>query len=630
MKLFLLLLMTALFAVITKVGFGQGENQEQLEEALTKVNADTSEIKIRLKLFWFLELNDREAAKAQLDTVSRMLADRDLKFLEGELNRSYGVYYSSAGLFSLAENYFIKSKQLYVEADNSIGEIACLNELAILDAQRGDFAGAQEKYLEVLDYFSKENKESRMADTYINIGNVNTYLGQFETALDYFDKGQTIHEKDKNDRGLMHVHSKRSFAYFSMGNNEEAIKSARLSLKYAKKVGDVIEQAVGEQSIGEYYSRQDQRDSALIHLNLSLDLFEELGLQPKVASVKLNIGAAELKYGNFDEALEAALESVAIAKKIDDQWVLMDAYLLLTDVYEYAGDSKNALSYYKLSTEINEKLKNEDVLNRVNELELAYETAEKENENRILREEDVNNKLRISRLTYQLIGLGILVLAIIILIIVVSRNRKSKARLIQTQLKQKALRAQMNPHFIFNSLNSIQRMYIEGREDIASDYMGDFADLLRIILENSGKSTISLKDEIDTLKLYLDLEILRTNDKLSYTLDIDNSIDLNNTQIPPLILQPFAENALWHGILPKGTKGTIQIDLRMKSDKFITCLIEDDGIGLVKSLESKKGRGHESKGISITQERLGGESAVRIEEIPEGGTRVEILIPVSK
>jgi LytS/YehU family sensor histidine kinase len=158
-------------------------------------------------------------------------------------------------------------------------------------------------------------------------------------------------------------------------------------------------------------------------------------------------------------------------------------------------------------------------------------------------------------------------------------------------------------------------MYVEGNLDDANDYMGDFAGLLRKILENSNKKSISLNEEQNILQLYLDLEKVRCSNQIAYTIDIDESIDKYSFAVPPLIFQPFVENAIWHGILPKKQPGHILIKITRRGEG-ISCIIEDDGVGYNPSAKS----GHESQGMKITGQRIG--EPVKIENISSGGTRV--------
>lgn len=206
--------------------------------------------------------------------------------------------------------------------------------------------------------------------------------------------------------------------------------------------------------------------------------------------------------------------------------------------------------------------------------------------------------------------------------------------------ERKALRAQINPHFIFNVLNSIQ-FYIQDNDPlVASRYLSKFAKLMRMILENSKSSAVPINDELEALKLYMDLEILRTEYKFEYSINIDEKIDSSEIYIPPMLIQPFIENSIRHGIGPSPDAGTISIDLQLDNDVII-CIIEDNGIGINASQQTNKPKnGHVSSGMKITGDRLeilnaqrSGQMNVSItdlndEDSKKHGTRVKIYIPI--
>ena len=172
------------------------------------------------------------------------------------------------------------------------------------------------------------------------------------------------------------------------------------------------------------------------------------------------------------------------------------------------------------------------------------------------------------------------------------------------ELEAKALRAQMNPHFIFNCMNSIKSLMQEREIDKGVTYLTTFSKLIRTLFNNADKKEISLYDEIETCKLYLQLEAMRFDTKFSYVVNIDESIDLKSIYVPALIIQPFIENAIWHGIIPKGG-GNVSLSV-LKNNGGIEVIIDDDGIGREASKQNKGASniGHQSKGVNLTQSRL--------------------------
>ncbi len=187
---------------------------------------------------------------------------------------------------------------------------------------------------------------------------------------------------------------------------------------------------------------------------------------------------------------------------------------------------------------------------------------------------------------------------------IIERERADiQIKLIESEAQ--ALRAQMNPHFIFNSMNSIKSLINKNENEKAAEYLTTFSKLIRTLFNNSDKREVSLYEEIETCRLYTQLEKMRFGNKVSFVFDIDESMDLKDFKVPALILQPFIENAIWHGLIPKETDGKVTISVK-KSNDTIQCIIEDSGIGRAQSEKFKPQyeNKHQSKGIGLTRSRL--------------------------
>jgi sensor histidine kinase YesM len=218
-------------------------------------------------------------------------------------------------------------------------------------------------------------------------------------------------------------------------------------------------------------------------------------------------------------------------------------------------------------------------------------------------------------------------------------KRKTELNKKIAQIESQALRAQMNPHFIFNTLSSIQYFITNNDSADALKYLSKFAKLMRKIMDNSKQQMISVAEEMNALDLYLELEAMRFEKKFKYEINVDPSIEQNYDRIPSMLIQPYVENSIIHGLLPKEGNGKISITLR-KQKETILCTIEDNGVGREKSNEFKKNRvkQHKSMGMSITQERLNilnstlkRNISVEIIDLYENGnpagTRVNLIIP---
>ncbi|CAN5917454.1 sensor histidine kinase [soil metagenome] len=210
------------------------------------------------------------------------------------------------------------------------------------------------------------------------------------------------------------------------------------------------------------------------------------------------------------------------------------------------------------------------------------------------------------------------------------------------EMEMQALRAQMNPHFIFNSLNSINRFILKNEPDEASNYLSKFSKLIRLILQHSSSPTVTLERELEALELYLQLEAVRFEGRFTHEVRLGPEVEADYIEIPPLLLQPYVENAIWHGLMHKEGRGHLLLDLRLETNT-LDCTIEDNGVGRKKAaeLKSKTATRNKSMGMDITAHRLellnavaGGKSTVQVEDLvdPEGepcGTRVVLRIPVS-
>jgi hypothetical protein len=211
------------------------------------------------------------------------------------------------------------------------------------------------------------------------------------------------------------------------------------------------------------------------------------------------------------------------------------------------------------------------------------------------------------------------------------------------ELEMQALRAQMNPHFIFNCLSSINRFILKNESKVASKYLTRFSRLMRMVLINSKKPLISLEDELLMLNLYLEMERLRFKNHFNYRISFLNEIDADNVFIPPLLLQPFCENSIWHGMMNKDGEGMLQIDLEIKDDS-LRCTITDNGVGRKKAaeLKTKTAEKEKSMGLKITSDRLSLinhekniQAFLKIEDLEDGsgepaGTKVMFTIKLSK
>jgi len=223
-----------------------------------------------------------------------------------------------------------------------------------------------------------------------------------------------------------------------------------------------------------------------------------------------------------------------------------------------------------------------------------------------------NNSISFVAFVFTLVFIFVISSILIINVSLRRNNEKLKSEKIQNKLQQQTvmlemhiLRAQMNPHFIFNCLNAINHFILKNEMETASNYLISFSRLVRLVLNNSRQSLITIEEELSMMRLYLDLEKVRFNNAFDYNIHIEKDLDITSLNIPPLIIQPFVENAIWHGLMHKDDPGLLSISIRTNNNILI-CEITDNGIGRKRAYEfkSKSVEIKKSMGIEITKKRL--------------------------
>jgi hypothetical protein len=290
-------------------------------------------------------------------------------------------------------------------------------------------------------------------------------------------------------------------------------------------------------------------------------------------------------------------------------WILgksmYDGLYQINKAKKRIGDAHN---YYIAYSNAKDTLNKLQRIHETNELITKSEAEHKLGNQLVIQNflrESYLRKSKIKQSMYFLIGLGILVILIVVLAIVLIRQNKLREQQKNLLLQQKLFRSQMNPHFIFNTLVSIQNFILNQEPVRAGKYLSRFSKLVRNILDSSFEEYVPLEEEISTIENYLELQKIRFADKFDFTVEVDEAIDSENTTIPPMLLQPFIENSIEHGFRNKKTRGNISISLSLKNGILVIDL-EDDGIGREKAQEIlfKQNKDHKSMATTITLERI--------------------------
>ena len=333
----------------------------------------------------------------------------------------------------------------------------------------------------------------------------------------------------------------------------------------------------------------------------------------------MNVGKSYVGKNNFKAALKFTTEGLAIAKAGHAQQSMIEGYQLLSTIYSQTRHYDSAFFYSNKYTVLKDSVLTHKFLSRLNYYATVSEDDKKQATLNLL---DKDNKIKEVQLKQQslvnkiLIG-SILVFAFLGLIIFrnfslkrnndLLQNKRKQAELQQqaAESKMQTLRTQMNPHFIFNSLNSINRFILENNKPDSSRYLTKFSRLIRMILQNSQSSFISLKSEMESLELYLDMEAMRFDNHFTHKIMVSPELNTSRLQLPPLIIQPYVENAVWHGLMHKEEKGELEIEVVQEANSLLI-KITDNGIGRERAarIASKSATKHKSMGLLITADRI--------------------------
>ncbi|MBX2948088.1 MAG: tetratricopeptide repeat protein [Crocinitomicaceae bacterium] len=533
--------------------------------------------------------------------------------------------------------------------------------IGIVHTIKGDYLEGVNHFNSAITIFKKINQQGSLAKSYGNLAAAYQFLEDFEESLKVQLYSLNISEKLKDSVAMSVSYVTLGNIHHKLENFDRAAKYYKKSYKIAKQIHDLDRVVVSLCNLSLILIEQEKIDSAIYYITQSIDIAKKENLNFLMFQSIEVLGSIHLKNNNYqlakqfflqskpefeksnyeyymisnytylgrayaglqqkDSALYYYRKALTIGLKNDYKIHIFDIYEGLTKLYMHSGEKDSALYYFDKSITIKDELAVSEKTKITERFQAEYEAKKKEEEIVLLQEQNKVKDAIIEKRTYFIATLLLTVILFFTGSFFIRRQIKLKQQKIAVELEHRALRAQMNPHFLFNSLNSIQRMYVEGNENDANEYMADFSELMRKILDNSGQSAISLNEELTALKLYLNLEQLRCQNQISYSFHVDENIDVYHTLVPPLIIQPFVENAIWHGIFPGNKKGHISITLSLEKE-LIKCEIHDDGVGFSPQSASQ----HESKGIKITEQRIG--NKIRIKTSPNEGTTVSFYINI--
>ncbi|WP_339337967.1 MULTISPECIES: tetratricopeptide repeat-containing sensor histidine kinase [unclassified Croceitalea] len=496
--------------------------------------------------------------------------------------------------------YNLKTLSLAEELDFKKGQLIASNNIGVV------YHYFQSDPLTALDYYQRayaigETDPSFKRYQFASLTN----MGLIHYEQEDFDKALPIFKK------LLAFPQRKSNSLSNIGNifglrqqTDSAVYYFKASIKEAELTGDVLQIANVTSNLGLVQAQAGQMDKGLANTLTSLKMMDSLKLE--ILRVPVSINAAEVYMYNHDleKAETYAQASLNAVKSLNNLYTETKALQTLARIQEKKGDYKGALENFKAYTILNDSLINVDRKVEISRKEIQFEADKKET--LALAETERQRFIK----NASIFGGSGIILASLFAFVLYRRKQKADTakkeaefRATVADVELKALRAQMNPHFIFNSLNSIGDYILKNDSQEASDYLGKFARLMRMTLENSDKKEITLMEDITLLRTYLGIEQKRFDHSFDFKIEVTDYLDIDKVLVPPMLLQPFVENSIIHGLSTMENNGKVDVTFATHNNELV-CTVVDNGVGRKPAKKSVGRNGKSSKGIAITQNRI--------------------------
>jgi len=601
-------------------------------------------MKIKWTFFFFLLLFGMKAAMAQ-DTIKKKSKqspkEYNLNQAASELKKSLSEdendlqtaqkyealakQLSAKGQYAKAEEYLKKARDIYAKRNKK--KEAAITNRGIAKAQE-----SQNKTQDAIVSYemASQTATDKVAEK-INYNDAERLKNSApEQKKDYISSNILLLEKEGEKEEAADAYQQMAKANIDKNDTKAAVENYKKALENVKHKPEEAIKIKNE--IAKVYASENEFDKAIeINKKLINEAKEKNNTEAQIvqmqelATIYFKQQEAEKGISVLKNAYELAIQNgkTILAKNSLDQ---------LIKEYNAKGNGEKSIELYENFFENFESLiKSDNSLVDSKVFQVTEDRIKHLEKERALKDELISKK---NTFNYFLLGSVVLMILLFVFIVKALYSIKTKNKKIALQ----SLRREMNPHFIFNSLNSVNQFISENKELEANKYLTSYSNLMRNMMENSNKDFVSLNNEVEQLKKYLDLEHLRFNEKFDYEITIDEALDGDAVFVPNMLLQPHLENAIWHGLRYKEGKGFLKLDFKLKNNQ-IKVTIDDNGIGLTKSQELKttNQKVHESRGMTNTRERISllnelYKKNISLEisekESPETGTKVEINFPL--
>ncbi len=506
--------------------------------------------------------------------------------------------------YAEAMNMLQKALNAAEESDNISFQARAYNQIGVIFRRIDENPQALDMHMKALQLAEQCNDSLSMSKAINGLGNVSIAMERYHSAIEYFRRGLKQSENMHNILGMAINTNNIGEAYMKLNQLDSAMHYFFKSLEYNTQINSRVGQSICYNGIGSTYIAKHQNNLALDYLMKALEINLELEDRMLTSVSYTEIGRTYLNDNLSDRAITYLQKGLNIALEIGSKYTAEEAAALLSKAYEKNLSYSRALDYFKLSSNLKDSILNEKNLFHMASVEAKYNNTLQQLQIDELNKEALLQKTLLSKQRSVIIATVVVVVVLVIVAILFIIQSRLRSRYKNLRFQQRLLRSQMNPHFIFNALSAIQVFILENEMEKSSRFLSDFSKLMRHVLRSSNYEYIPIQEEVEMLQYYLKIQQLRFSPPFTFDFIISDEIKNNKVVIPPMLIQPFVENAIEHGIKPLGEAGKLIIRI-LKNGNQMILEVDDNGLGFdYQDRLSKSEEKHESMAIKITQERL--------------------------
>ncbi len=613
----------SLFLIISLVFTSRAQTKvDSLEQLLKTPLAKNEQLKIEINIVNKLLQSNPKKADSYLNILEKKINSKSsTKFLV-QFYYAKSIRHRQKRKLDSAR-IVIKKALIYANTDKDSLEFKAklYNSLGAIADDNDNIKEAVKNHLIALDYAKKNANPNMIATVLSGLGRAYLGVPEVEIAKDYYLKAIKIKEENNIfDSSLAIYYNNLSICFDKEKKHEQSLfyLDKSIALKKKSETPFSLISAYNNKAYTLYLLNQYKKAEKTV--KKAIKIADSLQIERETIYPYATLSEILIEQGKLKEAEVVMNKSIELSKLYNNLNLAEDNLFMLYRVHYKKGNYKSALEYYEKMIVVKDSIRNKKRRFEEHKLATQYKTNQKNKEIELLSKENKiseielkkSNQLKITFLITALLSLIVLVLlwlryknkAKTDALLAEAMERSFEKKLADSELQ--SLRAQMNPHFLFNCLNSINSFIIKNEQEQASEYLSKFSKLIRQVLNNSKASRITLANELETLELYIEMESLRFSKKFDYNISVASNVEVDYLEVPPLIIQPYVENSIWHGLMHKTEgKGKLNINITQSID-FITISVEDNGVGRDKAIKLKSKTAIKSKsyGMNITKERL--------------------------